>query len=204
MSNTVKTRKEQSLKTKENILDAALVLFSERGFDGVSLRDIGERAGVNHAMIRYYFTNKMELWKHANDYLFSRLSTDLQAPYDPELSELDRAKSFIRRYVRYCAAHPEHARIMLQESIGSEELLKTSVPHIKEQHENSKEPFKRWMDAGIIPEVSIVSLIYCIVGMSQLPFALSSEVKLVHGIDIYDDKEIESHCDTVLKLLFRE
>lgn len=204
MANNVKTRKEQSLRTKENILDAALLLFSERGFDGVSLRDIGDKAGVNHAMIRYYFTNKMELWKQSNDYLFNRLSTEVQKPYDSDLSELERAKAFIRRYVRYCAAHPEHARIMLQESIGSEELLKTSVPHIKESHEASVEPFKRWMDAGIIPSVSVVSLIYCIVGMSQLPFALSKEVELVHGIDIYDEKEIESHCDTVLKLLFRD
>ena len=49
--------------TKEAILAAAEHVFSRRGFDGVSVRDIGERAGVSHALVHRYFGTKDDLYK---------------------------------------------------------------------------------------------------------------------------------------------
>ena len=45
-------------ETRARIVDAALALFGEYGFDGASTRDIAERAGVNAPAIGYYFDNK--------------------------------------------------------------------------------------------------------------------------------------------------
>jgi AcrR family transcriptional regulator len=42
--------------TKERILNAAERLFSERGIDGVSMREIASGAGVQLALISYYFS----------------------------------------------------------------------------------------------------------------------------------------------------
>ena len=43
------------------IIETAETLFAERGFDGTSVRDIAEEAGVNVAMISYYFGSKEKL-----------------------------------------------------------------------------------------------------------------------------------------------
>ena len=43
------------------ILDDAEILFSEKGFEGTTVRDIAENAGVNLAMISYYFGSKDKL-----------------------------------------------------------------------------------------------------------------------------------------------
>ena len=40
---------------KIQILDKALQLFGEKGFDGATIRGIAESAGVNHALINYHF-----------------------------------------------------------------------------------------------------------------------------------------------------
>lgn len=48
--------------TRDAILDAALVLFAERGYDGASLRAIADAAGVDPALIRHYFTDKQSLF----------------------------------------------------------------------------------------------------------------------------------------------
>jgi len=55
----------QSEKTdkKESILDAAEKLFSEMGYDGTSTRTIASKAGVNMAMLNYYFGSKDGLYK---------------------------------------------------------------------------------------------------------------------------------------------
>ncbi|AQP49381.1 hypothetical protein BW730_14150 [Tessaracoccus aquimaris] len=51
--------------TREDILDAALTLFAERGFDGASMRAIADAAGVDPALIRHFFTDKPSLFAAA-------------------------------------------------------------------------------------------------------------------------------------------
>ncbi|MGO9804194.1 MAG: TetR family transcriptional regulator [Steroidobacteraceae bacterium] len=56
------TRKAAGLSGKERILDAAERLFAQRGFYGVSLRDITQAAGVDVALVSYHFGGKRELF----------------------------------------------------------------------------------------------------------------------------------------------
>ncbi|MCY0854096.1 TetR/AcrR family transcriptional regulator [Cupriavidus sp. D39] len=70
----------RSEKTRAEILGIALEQFSTRGFDAVSLREIAEMAGVNHAMIRYYFGGKESLWRESVTYLFDRFAQEIAPP----------------------------------------------------------------------------------------------------------------------------
>lgn len=47
---------------RDPILDQAELVFAEYGFEGASLRDIAARAGVNQALLRYYFGAKQQLF----------------------------------------------------------------------------------------------------------------------------------------------
>lgn len=59
---TTQPRKRDSAATRQALLDAASELFSMRGFDATSLREIGERAGVDPSLIARYFGNKLALY----------------------------------------------------------------------------------------------------------------------------------------------
>jgi len=64
---TVRRRKAESgyargEETRARIIRAALTLFGERGFDGVSTRDIAAEAGVPAPSLQYYFENKEGLY----------------------------------------------------------------------------------------------------------------------------------------------
>jgi AcrR family transcriptional regulator len=52
---------EPAVNTRERILDVALDLFTEQGFDGTSLRQIAERLGVTKAALYYHFTSKDDI-----------------------------------------------------------------------------------------------------------------------------------------------
>jgi AcrR family transcriptional regulator len=56
------TRRTAGRSGKERILDAAEKLFAQRGFYGVSLRDITQAAGVDVALVSYHFGGKRELF----------------------------------------------------------------------------------------------------------------------------------------------
>jgi AcrR family transcriptional regulator len=51
----------QGLETREKILDVALELFTDSGYDKTSLRDIAERLGITKAALYYYFERKEDI-----------------------------------------------------------------------------------------------------------------------------------------------
>lgn len=65
-------------ETKDIILANAICLFSEKGFDGVSVRDIAGKAEVNLAAINYHFKNKENLFKECLCECFFRISEKMK------------------------------------------------------------------------------------------------------------------------------
>ena len=51
----------EAVSTRSRILDVALDLFVEKGFDGTSLREIAERLGLTKAAIYYHFASKDDI-----------------------------------------------------------------------------------------------------------------------------------------------
>ena len=48
---------------RDNIINNAMELFSQKGFEGTSIRDIADKASVNIAMVNYYFGTKEKLFE---------------------------------------------------------------------------------------------------------------------------------------------
>ena len=54
---------EKEISTEEKILEAASKVFTEKGFSGTRTRDIAEHAGINLALLNYYFRSKEKLFE---------------------------------------------------------------------------------------------------------------------------------------------
>lgn len=198
------TRSAQKERTRARILECALDAFAERGFEGATVRDIAAAAGVNHGLIKYHFEDKDNLWKAAVTFLFDRMHAEMATP--PEellLPAYEQLRSWIRRYVHYCARHPEHARIMVQESIRDSDRLRWAVEKfIKPDHDDRAPIHEAYVRKGIYPDIPRHSLTYSIVAVSQYLFMLAHEVKLVFGIDTSDPEVIDQHAEAILHLFF--
>jgi AcrR family transcriptional regulator len=59
--------------TRDAILDAAERLFSDRGFARTTIKQIGSEAGVNSALLYYYFADKDQLYRDVLQRFVSRL-----------------------------------------------------------------------------------------------------------------------------------
>ncbi len=199
---------ERAEMTKAKILEVARMHFAERGFDSANTRDIAKDAGASHAMIRYHFGTKENLWRESIVDMFHGLREYLGFAEDgepPDLITEERFREFIRKYIHYCAQHPEHSRIMISESIrGGERLTWMVEKFIRPAHQFYASVMGHHMEQENLPTTWLVSLIFMITAICQMPFVLTSEIKLLYDVDMRSDAAIEAHVDSVFTLLFKE
>jgi AcrR family transcriptional regulator len=193
-------------ETRARILQKARDAFAEMGFAGASIRDIAREAGVTHSMITYHFGTKDHLWREAVRDMFALIEAHVFAPGhdDPALDDMARFRLMLRRYTRYCAQHPEHARITIAESIRGGDRLQWMIDtFVRQNHAGFTPCIQALMATGALPAVQLESLHYAIVGMAQLPFVLAREAQGAFGYDFTSEEAIERHADAILALLFR-
>ena len=193
--------------TREAILAAALDLFSRRGFEGAAMRDIAALARVEHSALRYHFQDKATLWRAALGGLIAEMNAEMAASWRATRGRapVDRFKAYMRDYVRYCAHHPEHARIMVQEASGdSDRVAWIAEQIVRPQHRSAGPIFQALIDQGRLPDIDLRALIYMVSAAAQAPFTLAGEVRHAYGADMADPAEIERHADALLALLLRE
>lgn len=104
--------------TDEVLLDQALVVFAEEGFEGMSVRHLCRQIGVSHNLVHERFGTKDQLWRAAIAHGFTSLAVELAesaaaAPDDP----LDRLRAILIRYVEATAQRPSLIRIINYEAM---------------------------------------------------------------------------------------
>jgi TetR/AcrR family transcriptional regulator len=128
------TRKRASapISTKSAVFESAAALFSNAGFDGVSVDDIARAAGVNKAMIYYHFADKLALYRAVLADGLSKMGaivSDIAASADPPAGKLDR---FIEAFVRMTETRPWMPALMLREiAEGAPRLDADTMAHMR-------------------------------------------------------------------------
>ncbi|MFI9560288.1 TetR/AcrR family transcriptional regulator [Nonomuraea endophytica] len=108
-------RREAGQRTRHGLLAAALELLARRGTEGVTLREITERAGANVAAVSYHFGSLKALCDAAIEHALERyLDAQIQAlgSLDSTSTLQDLAAAFARPMVRALAADGQDLAIM--------------------------------------------------------------------------------------------
>lgn len=197
-------RQKRAQETHENLLAAAVDLFSERGYDGASTRDIEAAAGVNRGLIAYHFGSKEELWKEAVDGVFLESRKDYEgfSEVAEGLSPRARLEFVIRAFVRFCARHPELHRIMVHEGKTRSWRIEWLVErHVRPYFELTKSAYEAARAAGLAPALPHEHVHYVLVGAAALAFAVGTEFELVTGKRSDTRQAVEAHADTMIALV---
>jgi TetR/AcrR family transcriptional regulator len=103
--------------SKEQILDAAQRLFAAQGFSGTTIKQIGNAAGVNTALLYYYFKDKERLYRSVLDRLMSQLVSRTLPRLQADASPSDRIRGFIEAQVGIFMAKPELPKLFMREML---------------------------------------------------------------------------------------
>ena len=108
----IQAREAPDTGKRDAILEAALELFTDRGFHGTAVPLVAEKAGVGAGTIYRYFESK----EHLVNVLYRR---EKQAMLDALLSDFpfqkaarEQFRTFFRRSVAYAEAHPRSSRFL--------------------------------------------------------------------------------------------
>ncbi len=99
------------------VLDAALRVFSDVGFEGASTRTIAAAAGIEQGHLAYYFPSKMALWQQVIETFARQGEAYLLAHLTPDAltNPVDTAHAILPDFLRTFASNPRLTRLMLQE-----------------------------------------------------------------------------------------
>src|SRR5215210_2653869 len=106
---------------KQQIINAAVELFAEKGFEGTSIRDIAAKADVNIAMINYYFGSKEKLFENMvqQKTAYTRDLLD-EIVKNETLSEIEKIDHIIDSFVSRLFTNRIFHRVFHQELMHSQ------------------------------------------------------------------------------------
>lgn len=101
--------------TEGQILDAAKNVFQQKGMDGARMQEIADQAGINKAMLHYYYRSKQKLFEAVFRNAFSLLAPQLDKILNDDSSIEEKVKNFSHNYISFIAKHPYLPNFIISE-----------------------------------------------------------------------------------------
>ncbi len=195
------------------ILTAAEKLFSTMGFDGTSVRDIANEAGVNVAMISYYFGSKEKLMEaifERNTYKMRlKMETMLQ---NEKMSNHEKVNILIEEYVEKFLSKPQFHRLMLREQLDDKpggvtgminELKMRNYGQIRKliQEGQKNGEFRKNIDITLMMATMVGTVSQMIISERFYRTANNLEDLPQEEFNIYMRKKLNNHLKNLFKLI---
>lgn len=192
---------ERAEATRASLIEAGKLLFSERGFDAVSVRDLEEEAGVKRNILAYHFQDKETLWKASADAIFNvmRAEFDQRLAIMREVAERDALAFIVRFYVYFNARHPELSRLMSQEATRHTWRIQYLIDnHIRR---STLDIEKHVRAAKGLDRDQFVHWYYIMISSTSTIFSFAAECRDLFGVDPCEEETVEAHAAMVVSLL---
>lgn len=177
-------KKAKDKNTEEYILNAAKNVFQSKGMDGARMQEIADKAGINKAMLHYYYRSKQLLFEAVFKNAFSLLAPQLNAVLNDDSSIEDKIKNFTSNYITFIIKHPYLPNFIIQE-------LNRNPDFILKMKDNpgfpNLEKFKKQViyevENGIIKPISAEQLFINIMALNIFPFVAKPLIKAFTNTD---------------------
>jgi AcrR family transcriptional regulator len=126
---------ENKFTAKEKILKAALDVFIAKGKDGARMHEIADRAGVNKAMLFYYYTSKDLLYAEVLRTNILEIITSIKNIFISEDDSKKKVEQIVNAYIDFFDNHPHLPKLILREIASNGSDLAQVIGELKQQLE---------------------------------------------------------------------
>jgi TetR/AcrR family transcriptional regulator len=201
-----RTQAERADQTRARILDAAVRQFSESGLAGARTEQIAEEAGVNKALLYYYFKSKEDLYAAALETVFESVRAESVSVLEADASAGERFLQIILGNFDRSYSHPSLRSLMQQEMVR---LHRGEENRLEPMAEDFFRPL--WMMVDKLLEEGIASgelvpgdpaqMRYSALGANLLYFLSAPLVRLAFGFDPLERGELEFRRKAAIEYL---
>jgi AcrR family transcriptional regulator len=177
-------KKSKDENTEDSILEAAKNVFQAKGMDGARMQEIADKAGINKAMLHYYYRNKQLLFEAVFNNAFSMLAPQLNAILNDETSIEEKVKNFTFNYISFISKHPYLPNFIIQELNRNPDFIlkmkeKKGFPNL----EKFKKQVAIEIEKGLIKPISAEQLFINILALNIFPFVAKPLIMAFTDVD---------------------
>lgn len=198
---------------QKHILEIGERLFATKGFDGTSVRDIAQEAGVNVAMISYYFGSKEKLLEAVFDMRVQQIQARLlDMVRDDSLSPQKKIDRLIEQSAARMFSNQHFYKLMVREqiSIGNSPIVRIIHETKKQNHEFIKTIIMEGQAMGVFrQQVDIPLLLVTMFGTINHFISTQHHYKDIHNLNDmpeddfrhYMQQKIVTHLKTIFQAI---
>ncbi len=176
--------KEQN--TEDKIVNAAKRVFIQKGMDGARMQEIANEAGINKALLHYYFRTKAKLFDQVFSIVFKDVFEVLEMAVMKELSFEEFLEQFISEYIALLKRKPYIPQFVIHELNRNPKMI---VEHMNNTRFDKQKLFgliEQAAEDKLIRPIPPVHLITNILSMCVFPFVAKP---IITGFALDGDKE---------------
>ena len=165
--------KHDDLSTEEIIFDAAVQIFEEKGLEGARMQEIADNAGINKALLHYYFRSKEKLFDAVFNKLAGIMFNKFFACFEKDVPLEEKLALFYQEHISFLQEHPRMPAFILNEiNKHPERVIRIfNMERIQALRENLFRELDEDIQAGRIKNIDKIQLLINIIGLSVFPFA---------------------------------
>ncbi|MBX9458351.1 MAG: TetR/AcrR family transcriptional regulator [Rhizobium sp.] len=166
---------------EEQILEAALDVFSSHGFRGATIDEIAEAAGMSKPNLLYYFRTKEAMHRALIERVLDTWLDPLRE-FDAEGNPESEIRSYIRRKLEMARDFPRESRLFANEVLRGAPLIEDELKGpLKQLVDEKAEVIRTWAKAGKIAKCDPYHLIFSIWSTTQHYADFDVQVRAVLG-----------------------
>ena len=120
----------EKAETEERIFKAALNVFAIKGKAGARMQEIADEAGINKAMLHYYFRSKEKLYEAVFEYVFQRFATQqIRSTLEHAKTYKDTLRAFINGFIDAHQNDQAVIRLMANENLDGGTTMGKIIAH---------------------------------------------------------------------------
>lgn len=195
-------------QTEEKIFEAATEVFTEKGMDGARMQVIADHAGINKALLHYYFRTKDHLFNAVFEKIAGKLFMKFAPVFEKNLTLEEKLRFFFREHITFLQKNPRLPGFILNEINRNPSRIKKLLKNVdfKKLWSMLVEQHKDELGNYNISEESIPQILTTIAAISVFPFAARGLLEGIFenlGVDFdkYMEERKEFAAEFVLKAL---
>ncbi|MGH8985129.1 MAG: TetR/AcrR family transcriptional regulator [Acidimicrobiia bacterium] len=197
------------LKTasRDKLLDAAEELFARRGFGGVGLAEVAERAGLGKASLFHHFPSKAQLYCAVMARVLTRLDDALVRALAEGGSPTARLDRWVDTAIDVLAANRSYPRLLVRVLVEDDELPrglpegKQAADAVRRIGTTAVRLLHEGMDAGELRRSSAGHVLQSLIGSIVHPLATGRFGEELVGGSLFDPEQLARRKQVVKGLL---